>query len=203
MIIYVVIFIIIIIILYNNTDNITNKENYDSIAPNINSIETCADIASSLYGTSGFGYNETNKNCYVSKTPLTRPIIQVHPYHNMFTKDDIVCNKSLFMRSLSMIADNTMIGNRLYMCYNKSNVDDDYDKYYFQKNQEKKLITSQDISKLPITYHNFFEIDWPIEKSELNNLIVKLGSQNSKQDIRKLNKLNDANNLFIDWKRAK
>lgn len=161
-----------------------NKENYDTITRNINSIEQCADIASSLYGTGGFGYNEKDKNCYTSRTSLSLPVIEVHPYWQNFKTSDIVCNKTLFMLNQLAIRNDTMIGNRLYKCYNnKSNDDHDYDLFYFEKNKPTKLITYQDIDKLPITYHNFFDIHYPKNKSELNDLDVKFGDNMSERQF--------------------
>jgi hypothetical protein len=150
-------------------------EYYDGIVKNIESIEDCADITSSIYDVSAFSYNPNDKTCFPSKTLLTRPPIQVHPYHNNFKLDDIICNKTLYAKNPEMNYDQILIGNRLYQCYNNtSKIDDDYDLYYFQKNKQKQLITYQDIGKLSITKHNFFNIDWPTNKDELNDIVVKM-----------------------------
>ena len=196
MIILLILIIFIIFILSKN------KENYDTITRNIDSIEKCADIASSIYGTDGFGYNEQNKNCYVSKTSISMPVIEVHPYWQNYKTSDIVCNKMLFMLNQLAIREDTMIGNRLYKCYNnKSNNDHDYDLYYYEKNQPKKLITYQDINKLPITYHNFFDITYPTKKSELNDLDVKFGDNMSKRQFYGDKIITGpTDNIYIQWK---
>lgn len=199
-ILLIIIFIIIFILIKYN-----EYEYYDGIITNISSIEDCADITSSIYDTFAFGFNKTDKTCFPSKTLLTRPPIQVHPYHNNFKLDDIICNKTLYAKNPEMNFNNVLIGNRLYKCYNnKSNLDDDYDTYYFEKNKEKKLITYQDINKLPITKHNFFNIDWPINKDELNDINVKMrkikaqseleNKQNSKQKSETITIIDS-----IDW----
>jgi hypothetical protein len=128
---------------------------------------------------SAFAYSPDNKKCYPSKTSLTRPPIQIHPYHNDFKPSDIICNKTLYAKNPEMNFDKILIGNRLYQCYNNnSKLDDDYDTYYFQKNKKKQLITYQDVGKLPITKHNFFKIDWAINKNELNDIDVKFNKNN-------------------------
>jgi hypothetical protein len=161
-----------------------NKENYDAIAKNIDNIEKCADIASSIYGVGAFGYNYDSQNCYVAKTSISMPVINTHPYHNFYKDSDRVCNKTLFMLNQNAIAADTMIGNRLYKCYNnKANQDHDYDYFYFEKNKPEKLITYQDPDRLPITYHNFFDIDWPKNKSEMNDLDVRFGDNMSTRDF--------------------
>ena len=176
-IIYVIILFLIILILLNFNE----YENYDGIVKNIDSIEDCADITSSLYDVGAFAYSPDDKKCYPSKTSLTRPPIQIHPYHNDFKKSDIICNKTLYAKNPEMNFDQILIGNRLYQCYNNnSKLDDDYDLYYFQKNKKKQLITNQDVSKLPITKHNFFNIDWAINKDELNDINVKMHKIKSK-----------------------
>ena len=109
--ILILLLLIIIIVFYNK-----QYENYDAIARNIDSIEKCADITSSIYSTAAFGYNPKNKNCYVSKTQLTYPIIEDFPYHGFSKPSDIICNKRLAIINQKDIADDTMILNRLYEC---------------------------------------------------------------------------------------
>jgi len=176
-----IILILIIIFLLNYNDSVLNKkEYYDGVVRNITSIEDCADIASSIYDVSAFAYSTDDKKCYPSKTSLTRPPIQIHPYHNDFKLTDIICNKTLYAKNSEMNFDQILIGNRLYQCYNNnSKLDDDYDLYYFEKNKPKQLITYQDVGKLPLTKHNFFRIDWAINKDELNDINVKF----NKNDI--------------------
>lgn len=177
-IIYIIILILIIILI-----NFNEYENYDGIVRNIISIEDCADIASSLYDVSAFAYSPNDKKCYPSKTSLTIPPIQIHPYHNDFKQTDIICNKTLYAKNPEMNFDKILIGNRLYECYNNdSKIENDYDLYYFQKNKLKQLITYQDISKLPITKHNFFRIDWATNKDEMNDIDVKIHKSKSETE---------------------
>jgi len=177
-----IILILIIIFLLNYSDTILNKkEYYDGIVRNITSIEDCADIASSIYDVGGFSYDPSNNNCYPSKTSLTRPPIQIHPYHNDFKTTDIICNKTLYAKNSELNFDNIIIGNRLYECYkNDSKIKDDIDTYYFEKNKPKQLIIRQDIAGLPFTKHNFFRIDWPINKDEINDINVKITKKKNK-----------------------
>jgi hypothetical protein len=182
-ILILIILIILILIILINYKDFQTQENYGGIIRNINSIEDCADIASSLYDVGAFASAPSDKNCYPSKTSLTRPPIQIHPYHNDFKQSDIICNKTLYVKNSEMNFDQILIGNRLYQCYNNnSKLDDDYDTYYFQKNKKKQLITYQDIAKLPITKHNFFKIDWPLNKDELNDIKI-LKNDNSIKSI--------------------
>ncbi len=150
-----------------------SNENYDGRIKQIDTIEKCADIASSLYDVSAFGYDNTG-NCYVSKTSLSRPPIQIHPYHNDFKITDIICNKLNYIRNNDDLRDkNNVISNRLYMCYlNDSKLrDDNYELIYFQKNIKAKKINREDISKLPYDKENMFKIDWAKNMEELNDIV--------------------------------
>lgn len=174
-ILYLILFLFLILILINFNE----YEYYDGVVKNIESIEDCADITSSLYDVSAFAYAPDDKKCYPSKTLLTRPPIQIHPYHNDFKSSDIICNKTLYAKNPELNFDQILIGNRLYQCYNNnSKLDDDVDTYYFQKNKQKQLITYQDIGKLPITKHDFFKIDWATNKDEMNDIDVKFNKKN-------------------------
>jgi hypothetical protein len=170
LLIILLILIIILLLKYND-----NNEYYDGVVRNIKSIEKCADITSSIYDVGAFAYDPPNNNCYPSKTSLTRPPIQIHPYHNDFKNTDIICNKTLYAKNSELNFDQILIGNRLYECYkNDSKIKDDIDIYYFQKNKPKQIITKQNIAELPFTKHNFFSLDWPINKDEMNDINVKM-----------------------------
>ena len=172
---YIILFLIVIYLFKYNDTVLNKKEYYDGVVRNINSIEDCADIISSIYDVGAFAFDPSNNNCYPSKTSLTRPPIQIHPYHNDFKTTDIICNKTLYAKNSELNFDQIIIGNRLYECYrNDSKIKDDIDVYYFQKNKPKELITRQNIAELPFTKHNFFNIDWPINKDEMNDINVKL-----------------------------
>ena len=97
-----IVILVIIILLFVNLAKIldikNNKENYDGRILNINSTEDCADIASSIYDVSAFSYNDDDKKCFLSKTSLSRPPIQIHPYHNDFKRTDKICNKMNYIR---------------------------------------------------------------------------------------------------------
>ena len=185
-----IIIIILIILLFINLTKIldiknNNKENYDGRILNITKIEDCADIASSIYDVSAFSYSEDDKTCFISKTLLTRPPIQVHPYHNDFKITDKICNKMNYIRhSEDIKSDNNLISNRIYSCY--TNTDDNVDQYYFEKNKPSQIIlNTTDLEKLSITSHDLFSIDWPNEKSELNDINVKYKVDATKANITK------------------
>lgn len=171
------ILIIIIIIFFKLT---TYKENYDGVIRNISSMEDCGDIASSLYDVSAFGYDVVDNNCYISKTSLTKPPIQIHPYHNEFKTTDKICNKYIFLKksrediTTNDTKTNSLIANRLYDCYtNTQNGDENSIGYYFEKNKPAKLIDSRDeLEKLSVTKSNMYDIDWPTEKKELNDIDI-------------------------------
>jgi hypothetical protein len=189
-IIIIIIILILLLIKYND-----KYETYDGVIHNITSIEDCADITSSIYETSALAYDPSNNNCYPSKTSLTKPPIQIHPYHNDFKITDIICNKTLYAKNPELDFDEILIGNRLYECYNnESKIKDDIDLYYFEKDKPKKLITYQDISKLPITRHNFFNIDWPLNKDEMNDINVKMQKIKSESESIVKTKIDS-----IDW----
>jgi hypothetical protein len=173
---YLLYIILILLVIYLLKYNDFNKyEYYDGVVRNISSIEDCADITSSIYDVGAFAYDPSNTNCFPSKTSLTRPPIQIHPYHNDFKVTDIICNKTLYAKNSELNFDQIIIGNRLYECYNNdSKIKNNIDVYYFQKNKPKQLITRQNIAELPFTKHNFFNIDWPINKDEMNDIKVKL-----------------------------
>ena len=185
----------------------SKTEYYDAKAKNIKKIEDCADIASSIYGVSAFSYNPVNKNCYISKTHLSYPILEDFPYHKFSSNNDILCNKRLPIINQKDIANNTIINNRIYECeHNKkySNNKNAKTIYYFQKNKPMKEITLHLDHILPITYHNVFYIDWPILSSELNDLNVEFGQRNTKRNNFGEFVVNgDADNLFISWNPVK
>jgi hypothetical protein len=88
-IIIVILILLVILFLFKN-----KKENYDARISNVNNIEKCANICSSIYGCSGFAYNSSNNKCYVSKYPITSPPIP-SLYSNEFQKTNTYCNKAL------------------------------------------------------------------------------------------------------------
>ena len=166
-----IIIILIIIIIFINL--IKYKENYDGKLISIKSIEDCAEIASSIYNVSAFSYDPSGSVCFISKTPLTRPPIQIHPYHNDFKITDKICNKLNFIRDQKdTMNNNNLISNRLYSCYDNTLKNDSITQYYFQKNKPKLLIKNQDPARLPVSKNNFFTIDYPKEKEELNNIDI-------------------------------
>jgi hypothetical protein len=170
--IIVMIFIVLLLLCFFK---VIYRESYDGRISKIKNLESCADLASSLYDVTAIGFDPSNNNCYISKTPLTRPPIQTHPYHNDFKLTDVICNKTNFIRSPYDIKDkNTIIGNRLYLCYNNNttNLDDAFDQYYFEKNKPIKLITNQELEKLPTHDETIFRIDWPTEKAEINDIKI-------------------------------
>jgi hypothetical protein len=183
----------------------TNKcEYYDAKSSNIQTIEDCADIASSIYSTAAFTYNPQSKNCFISKTQLTYPIIDDFPYQRFSKIDDIICNKRLPIINQKDIANNTMIENRLYECNHNNKYSNNRTAkttYYFEKNKPIKEITLQRNNTLPITYHNMFHIDWPSRSSELNDLDIEFGQRNTKrQNFGEKIVNGPADNLFINWK---
>jgi hypothetical protein len=182
--------IIIIIILLLLFELRSYKENYDGVVREIPNIEDCADIASSLHDVSAFGYDPIDNNCYISKTSLTRPPIQIHPYHNEFKITDKVCNKYIFLRksrediTTSNTKTNSLIANRIYDCYiNKENVNENTTQYYFEKNKPASILNSnEDLEKLPVTAHGMFDIDWPTEKRELNDIDISYSINSVNKD---------------------
>jgi len=167
------IIIIFIIVIFLVIYLLPYKEDYDGRVKNISTIEDCADIASSIYQTSAFAYNPDTKSCYISKTSLTRPPIQIHPYHNDFKISDIICNKLNYIQNSENKYKNNMIANRYYYCYNNTvNIDDNIDQYYFEQYKPKKLISYEDPTELHINNHDLFKIDWPIEKSQMNDIRI-------------------------------
>jgi hypothetical protein len=175
---YTILILFIIIILLIKLKN--HKENYDGVIRDIKNIEDCADLASSIYDVSAFGYNEVDKNCYISKTSLSKPPLQIHPYHNEFKKTDKICNKYNFLRksrediTTSKSKTNSLIANRIYDCYiNKQNANENTIQYYFEKNKPAKILNSnEDLEKLSVTEHGMFDIEWPSEKRELNDIDI-------------------------------
>ncbi len=165
-----IIFIIFLIILYFKK-YFKKKERYDGRVLNIQKIEDCADISSSIYGVSAFAYDDIDKKCYISKTPLTKPPLQSHPYHNSYKDSDIVCNKHNFILNSRYTNDkNNLILNRLYSCYYDLKNEEIL---YFSKNDKLKKININDISQLNNNPDQiFFEIIYPTEKNELKDITV-------------------------------
>ena len=171
-------FIIVLIILFLNN----NIENYDGRIRQINNIEKCADIASSLYDVSAFGF-DISGNCYVSKKSLSKPPIQIHPYHKNFKISDIICNKVNFIRNNDDLRDRkNVISNRLYYCYmnNQSLKDQNSELIYFQKNKQAKKINREDVSNLPTDKETMFKIDWAVNRKELSDIDITFNNNNIK-----------------------
>ena len=63
-VIILIIIVLVILFLFKN-----KKENYDARISNINKIEKCANMCSSVYGCGGFSYN-TNDNNDPADTPI-------------------------------------------------------------------------------------------------------------------------------------
>lgn len=161
---YIIILTLIFILLINN------KEGYDGRISNVVYIEDCADIASSIYGIASFIYNGAEKKCYISRNPQIKPPL-LSAYSYEYDPKNIMCNKEVFMRSLSDISDSNLIANRLYTCYDKDNYDS---LIYFEKNKILKTIDKTDINKLGYTYHNFNEVSLPTSQSEIKDLSVSV-----------------------------
>lgn len=169
--IFIIIILILIILIFKLHINI---ENYDGRISNINEIEKCANICSSIYDVSAFGY-DSDGNCYISKKSLSRPPIQIHPYHKNFKPTDIICNKVNFIRTEKDLNDkNNVISNRLYNCYinNSTLKDENSELIYFQKNKKALKINRDDITKLPTDKENMFKIDWPKNRKELSDIDI-------------------------------
>ena len=166
------------------------KENYDGVVRDIDNIEDCADLASSIYDVSAFGYDPIQNNCYISKTSLSRPPIQIHPYHNEFKITDRICNKNTFIRNSreditsNKTRNNSLIANRIYDCYiNRDNPNENTTQYYFEKNKPGIIINNtDDPEKLSVTEYKMFDIDWPIEKRELNDIDLSYSINSSKKN---------------------
>jgi hypothetical protein len=170
MILIIIILILIILVFKLNI----NIENYDGRVSEINKIENCANICSSIYNVSAFAY-DVNGNCYISKTSLSRPPIQLHPYHKNFKPTDIICNKVNFIRSKKDLNDkNNVISNRLYNCYINDSVlkDENSELYYFEKDKKALKINREDITKLPYDKEKMFKIDWPKNRKELSDIDI-------------------------------
>lgn len=195
---YIVILLIILIILINLVNyNDNKKEKYDGRIKRIETIEDCADIASSIYDVSAFAYNDISKKCYISKTPLIRPPLQTHPYHNDFKLDDKICNKTNYIRGeLDTFNNDNMIDNRLYLCYNNTiNIDDNIDQIYFEKNKKAQLLNYRDLGNLSTERHNFFNIDWATNRKELNDIEIKY-------DVKLEDNIEKKDIIDIVWKPA-
>ena len=209
--------IIIIIFLYNNQ----KQEHYNLLTTNIDNIDKCADIASSIYGIAGFAYNPQNQNCYLSKKLVIQPkdltkssIVGMDlliddslsafnlPYYGLSNQKDIICNKRLPILNQKDITNDTIIENRIYECdFNKFNKKFDANiTMYFEKNKPGKELKLQHIYQLPFTYHNMFYIDTNdiVRPSELRKLNVKFDQQHTTRTEFGEKIINDsADNLFI------
>jgi len=178
MILIIIILILIILVFKLNI----NIENYDGRVSDINGIEKCADICSSIYDVSAFAY-DVSGNCYISKTSLSRPPIQIHPYHKNFKPTDIICNKVNFIRTDRDLNDkNNVISNRLYNCYINDSVlkDENSELYYFEKGKNALKINREDVANLPYDKEKMFKIDWPKNRKELSDIDISYNDKGIK-----------------------
>lgn len=178
MILIIIILILIILVFKLNI----NIENYDGRASDINGIEKCADICSSIYDVSAFAY-DVSGNCYISKTSLSRPPIQIHSYHKNFKPTDIICNKVNFIRTERDLNDkNNVISNRLYNCYINDSVlkDENSELYYFEKGKKALKINREDVANLPYDKEKMFRIQWPKNRKELSDIDISYNDKGIK-----------------------
>ena len=158
-IIILIVIVLIILFLFKN-----KKENYDARISNVNNIEKCANICSSIYGCGGFAYNSENNKCYVSKYPLTSPSLP-SLYSNEFKKSNIYCNKALPIISDISINEDLYVDNKVYNCYTQNA--QNLGKKYYDINKPEKQIYFNDLYGLKSEPYNIQNLEWPTEQVDL------------------------------------
>jgi hypothetical protein len=114
---YIIILIVFLINIYLYYKLKNNRiEKYDGRINNIESVNRCAAICSSVLGASGFAYDPTTLNCYISKYPITSPPIP-SPYTSEYKFTNIYCNKFRPIVSEQGLNTDAYVDNRVYNCY--------------------------------------------------------------------------------------
>jgi hypothetical protein len=158
-VIILILIVLIILFLFKN-----KKENYDARISNVDNIEKCANICSSIYGCGGFAYNSNNNKCYVSKYPLASPSIP-SLYSNEFQKSNIYCNKALPIISDISINNDLYVDNKVYNCYTQNA--QDLGKKYYDFGKPEKQIYFNDLYGIKSEPYNIQKLEWPTEQVDL------------------------------------
>uniref|UniRef100_A0A6C0EE84 Apple domain-containing protein n=1 Tax=viral metagenome TaxID=1070528 RepID=A0A6C0EE84_9ZZZZ len=177
--IYIFIAIILILLIINSSNKI---ENYDGRISNISSYANCADICSSVYKCSGFGYDDKEKKCYISQFPIFgQPIAGL--YRNEYKTSQQSCNKIRPIQNADGITDETLVMNRIYSC--ADNAIGNYEMYYFAKGKDPEKIQDPNITidKIKGNKYNMYDIDFPKTKVDMNISLLspELNKDNKKQ----------------------
>jgi hypothetical protein len=114
--IIIIILLLINIFIYYKNKNKVHIEKYDGKITGIESINRCAAICSSVLGASGFAYDPTTSNCYISKYPITSPPMPA-PYSSEYKPKNIYCNKFRPILSDQNLNSSSYVENRVYNCY--------------------------------------------------------------------------------------
>jgi hypothetical protein len=158
-IIIIILIILVILFLFKN-----KRENYDARISNVDNIEKCANMCSSVYGCGGFAYNTNDNKCYLSKFPLASPVVP-SLYSNEFTKSNVYCNKSLPILSSEPINEDLYVDNKVYDCYVREA--EDLGKKYYDFNKPGKQIYFNDLYGLKSEPYNIQKLEWPMKQVDL------------------------------------
>lgn len=161
----IIIFLFIIIIFFlNNKKEHNKKEHYDARILDVNEIERCANICSSVYGCGGFAFDSNNKKCYISKYPLTGPPIPSQ-FSDGYNKNNIYCNKTLPILSDISINNDLYVDNKIYDCYTKNA--EELGKKYFDIGKKQTDIQTNDVYGLKSDSYKIQDITWPTSQTDI------------------------------------
>jgi hypothetical protein len=174
-IIIIMLSIILYVLLFSRTDIV--NETYDGRISNINSSKDCAETCTTTYGCEGFGYDDKEKKCYISKvTVLGYPIDRL--YSPEYKSHQYSCNKVRLIRTPEDVNPDSLMYNRVYSC--ADNGVGKYNLKFFDKGKEPIDIGEEDVDKMKREPYDMNEIEWPTKRKD-----IVFGEENKSFDTRK------------------
>lgn len=137
-----------------------STEGFDGRISEITQAE-CGDACSKTYGCAGFAYDEENKKCFISKSPiLGSPGNSL--YTDSYSTDLVRCNKRGKIDLGDVENEDSRLQNSLYMCANKE--DGEYKPSLVLNNIFQEIPNGMAVSIDDYELHN---LDWPEYKKDL------------------------------------
>ena len=154
----ITIFIICLILLYIFLHKSKTVEGYDGRISNITEMNKCADICIKTYDCQGFSYNEKDKKCFISKSPIVGYPFD-SPYKGEFNDKNKVCNKINMIDTNTEINEDALLTNRIFNCSDE--IDGSFKTIFFDKDLKDLDMTNvKDITNFEKVPYELKNIKW-------------------------------------------
>ena len=181
-----VILLILVIILIITIVSDYNIEHYDvKVDKNINSSSDCGAKCTEVLQCSGFGYNNRNNSCFLSKSPILGKPLE-GDYAGKYSNSDTQCNK---IYNLNKKTDDKqqLLNNSIYNCVNHEDGDILDKTRQIGRNKNKKIIIDKKIEKVD---NNFNGLDEDLSYDFDDTITFSKYNKKSKNLTDALNKYN-------------